>query len=580
MMCDLAPFVAPSSPTAPSLLRRSPVQSLFLMSRASLATRPTPTGPMLRLCSVVWAWGQRPAPSQSAWANRRMLASDTGRGEGGQGKGSGRGGAAVKEEAAGGGLALDAVPLARIRNFSIIAHVDHGKSTLSDRLLQMTNTIKASARAQYMDKLQVEQERGITVKAQTATLFYKGHLLNLIDTPGHVDFSYEVSRSLAACEGVLLIVDASQGVEAQTLANFLLASKQNLAILPVVNKIDLPNADIARVADQCSQLLGGVQRNQLILVSGKTGAGVSEPIAGEEISLLDAIIERIPAPSPGPTGSADLRCLPSQALIFDTWFDPFRGVVSLVRLKKGTLRKGDFFYMKSTGKRYEVQDLGIMHPEFVSVPALHAGQVGCILANVKTPIEARVGDTIVVEPVTEALPGFDPPKSMVFAGVYPMDASEFDALDKAMSKLTLNDASVSCVKESSNALGLGFRCGFLGLLHMDVFRQRLEQEFAADVIITSPTVPFKARLIADPENEILVSNPSLFPEPDQVISFSEPVILATIITPGEYLGSIMDLCVSKRGEQVELDYLDHNQARLNQRFSTSNPALSCVHACE
>jgi len=449
---------------------------------------------------------------------------------------------------------LEKVPLSRIRNFSIIAHVDHGKSTLSDRLLQMTNTIKAGSRAQYMDKLQVEQERGITVKAQTATLFYKGHILNLIDTPGHVDFSYEVSRSLAACEGVLLIIDASQGVEAQTLANFLLASKHDLKVVPVVNKIDLPNADIDRVASQVKKLTG-VERDQLLLVSGKTGAGVLEPIAGEQQSLLDAIIERIPAPA----GSAELRSEPLQALLFDTWYDTFRGVVMLARIWQGKMKRGDVITMKSTGKKYEIQELGIMHPELVPVSSLHAGQVGCIIANVKTPIEARVGDTIVLDVDTPALLGFDPPASMVFAGIYPMDTSEFDLLDKAMGKLTLNDASVSCIKESSNALGLGFRCGFLGLLHMDVFRQRLEQEFNADIIITSPTVPFKARLITDPDNEILVSNPSLFPDPTEVISFSEPVILATIITPGEYLGPIMDLCKTKRGEQVELEYLEHDQ---------------------
>lgn len=315
--------------------------------------------------------------------------------------------------------ALDEVAYTNIRNFSIIAHVDHGKSTLADRLLQMTNTIRAGSRAQYMDKLQVEQERGITVKAQTATLFYKGHVLNLIDTPGHVDFSYEVSRSLAACEGVLLIVDASQGVEAQTLANFLLAKKHNLKIVPVVNKIDLPNADIDRVASQVKRLLG-FDRDECVLVSGKTGAGVGQPILGEKQGLLDAIVARIPPPS----GDLTHRSLPLQALIFDTWFDAYRGVVMLARFKTGTLKRGQVLTIKSTGKKYEVQDIGIMHPELLLTPSLFAGQVGCIIANVRTPQEARVGDTIVLDPATAALPGFDPPSPMVFAGKYPQKSPD------------------------------------------------------------------------------------------------------------------------------------------------------------
>ncbi|EKX46254.1 hypothetical protein GUITHDRAFT_157755 [Guillardia theta CCMP2712] len=445
---------------------------------------------------------------------------------------------------------LRGVPQENIRNFSIIAHIDHGKSTLSDRLLQLTNTKLSEQRDQYMDKLQVERERGITVKAQSASLFYqqdgKDYLLNLIDTPGHVDFSYEVSRSLAACEGVILLIDASQGIEAQTLANHALATKNGLKIIPCMNKIDLPHADPDRVAAQVHAALG-YAKEEILQVSGKTGVGVEE--------LLRAVIERIPPP----TGSLQNGL---RALVFDTWYETFKGVVSLIRVMEGQIAHGEKFLMKSTDKTYEVHELGIMHPEATPVTRLQAGQVGYILCNMKSPAEARVGDTVCSDASVEALKGFQPPVPMVFAGIYPIDASDFDALNKAISKLLLNDTSVSIFKESSNALGLGFRCGFLGLLHMDVFRQRLEQEHNADIIITNPTVPFRVRLKKNPKEFVTISNPSDFPDQSQVIEFEEPVVKASLLMPTEHLGGVMELCTSRRARDLDMVYLDSGQVLL------------------
>jgi len=437
-----------------------------------------------------------------------------------------------------------------IRNFSIIAHIDHGKSTLADRLLEMTGTISnRQKQAQFLDKLQVERERGITVKAQTASLFYeyKGeqYLLNLIDTPGHVDFSYEVSRSLYACQGALLLVDAAQGIQAQTMANFFLAFEQDLTIIPIINKIDMANADPIRIAKQMEKAFD-VKENELILTSAKTGVGVD--------AILPAIIERI-AP---PVGDENK---PLKALIFDSWFDEYRGVVCLIEIIDGSLKKGNFITSANTDQTYEVLDIGLMYPEATPTGELYTGQVGFLIAGMKSVKEARVGDTIYFQkyPVP-ALPGFKPAKSMVFAGIYPIEASDYEKLRDAIEKLTLNDASVHVEKESSSALGLGFRCGFLGLLHMDVFKERLEQEYNMMIITTSPTVPYRVRLTN--KEEFIVDNPTNFPEQTRIDEIYEPIVDATIITPKAYLGSLLQLCEERRGLQKDMTYLDEDRVIL------------------
>lgn len=435
----------------------------------------------------------------------------------------------------------------RIRNFSIIAHIDHGKSTLADRLLEMTGTISTRQKnEQFLDKLQVEKERGITVKAQTASLFYNHngtmYLLNLIDTPGHVDFSYEVSRSLYACQGALLIVDASQGIQAQTMANFYLAFAQNLIIIPVINKIDMANADIDRVAREMHQTFD-VERDEIILTSAKTGAGLD--------NLLPAIIERITAPV------GDLN-KPLKALLFDSWFDEYRGVICLIEVIDGAIKKGDLISFANTGLDYEVLEIGLMHPDLVPTGALYTGQVGYLISGMKTVKEARVGDTLyhTKTPVT-ALPGFTPAKPMVFAGIYPIENTEYETLRDSIEKLTLNDPSLHIEKESSAALGFGFRCGFLGLLHMDVFKQRLEQEYNQTIICTSPTVLYKVKLTNG--EEVMVENPSKFPEEVRIDEVYEPIVNATVITPKDYLGGIIALCQERRGEQQEMTYLDESR---------------------
>ncbi|HBS48503.1 TPA: elongation factor 4 [Candidatus Dependentiae bacterium] len=438
----------------------------------------------------------------------------------------------------------------QIRNFSIIAHIDHGKSTLADRLLEITGTISnRQKQEQFLDKLQVERERGITVKAQTASLFYehKGikYLLNLIDTPGHVDFSYEVSRSLYACQGALLLVDAAQGIQAQTMANFFLAFDQDLTIIPVINKVDMTNADPKRVAKQMEKAFD-VHEEELILTSAKTGFGMDK--------LLPAIIERI-APPKGDENKT------LKALIFDSWFDEYRGVVCLIEVIDGSLEKGDFIVSANTDQEYEVLDIGLMYPELTPTGALYTGQVGFLIAGMKTVKEARVGDTIYLKkhPV-KPLPGFKPAKPMVYAGLYPIEASDYENLRDAIEKLTLNDASVHVEKESSVALGIGFRCGFLGLLHMDVFKQRLEQEYNILIITTSPTVPYRIRLTS--EEEMVIDNPANFPETTKIDEIYEPVVDATIITPKEYLGSLLQLCEERRGIQKDMTYLDEDRVIL------------------
>lgn len=440
---------------------------------------------------------------------------------------------------------------AQIRNFSIIAHVDHGKSTLADRLLELTGTISTrSKNEQFLDKLQVEKERGITVKAQTASLFYdyKGttYLLNLIDTPGHVDFSYEVSRSLYACQGALLLVDAVQGVQAQTMANFYLAFEQGLTVIPVINKIDLANADTNRVLNEMKQAFD-TKKEDLLFISGKTGLGVD--------TILPAVIDRVPCPS----GSADK---PFKALLFDSWFDEYRGVICLIEVIDGTVKKGDNIIAASTEHCYEVLDIGLMYPEPIPTDVLYTGQVGYIIPGMKTVKEAQIGDTFFHEKRQGIpLPGFKPAKSMVFAGIYPVESTEYENLKDAIGKLTLNDPSVHVEKESSTALGFGFRCGFLGLLHLDVFKQRLEQEYNLSIITTAPTVLYKIKLTTG--EEIPIENPSKFPDLARIDEIFEPMIRATIITPKEYLGVILKLCQERRGEQKDMSYLDENRVILS-----------------
>ena len=441
-----------------------------------------------------------------------------------------------------------------IRNFSIIAHIDHGKSTLADRLLEITGTISSRQKnEQFLDKLQVERERGITVKAQTASLFYqhngKVYLLNLIDTPGHVDFSYEVSRSLYACQGAVLLVDAVQGVQAQTMANFFLAFDQDLKIIPAINKIDMANADTERVAREMDRAFD-IKKDEILLISAKTGVGLD--------GLLATIIERVTPP----VGDAEK---PFKGLLFDSWFDEYRGVICLIEVVDGCIRKGDNITAAHTDHDYEVLDIGLMYPEPWSTGALYTGQVGYLIAGMKTVKEARVGDTFyhTKKPV-QAFPGFKPAKPMVFAGIYPVDPTDFELVRDAIEKLTLNDPSVHIEKESSVALGLGFRCGFLGLLHMDVFKQRLEQEYDVSIIATSPSVPYKV-IRTNGEIEV-VENPSKFPDPSGIAEVQEPVINATIITPKDYLGNLLKLCQERRGEQKEMTYLDENRLVLRYKM--------------
>ena len=441
-----------------------------------------------------------------------------------------------------------------IRNFSIIAHIDHGKSTLADRMLEMTGTISTRQKQeQFLDKLQVERERGITVKAQTASLFYEVdgeiYLLNLIDTPGHVDFSYEVSRSLYACQGAVLLTDAAQGVQAQTLANFYLAFEQDLTIIPVINKIDLANADPKRIAKQMHKMFD-VEEKEIIYTSAKSGEGINQ--------LLDTIVKQIPHPK-GDSAK------PLKALLFDSWFDEYRGVICLIEIIDGHIKKGDKITAAHTDQNYEVLEIGIMYPNPKQTNALYTGQVGYLIAGMKTVKEARVGDTLYLskKPI-KALPGFKPAKPMVFAGIYPTETSAYNDLRDAIEKLTLNDASVHVEKESSEALGFGFRCGFLGLLHLDVFKQRLEQEYDLSIIVTSPTVPYKVKLTTG--EEVIIDNPSKFPDRVKIDKIYEPMIDATIITPKDYLGNILHLCTDRRGQQKDLTYIDENRIVLKYKL--------------
>jgi elongation factor 4 len=446
-------------------------------------------------------------------------------------------------------ISLASILPEHIRNFSIIAHIDHGKSTLADRLLEFTGTLstRTGENKQFLDKLQVEKERGITVKAQTASMLYeyKGttYLLNLIDTPGHVDFSYEVSRSLYACQGALLLTDASQGIEAQTMANFYLAFEQDLTILPVINKIDLPHANVPKVAKELKTLFDFAEED-CIEASAKAGIGIEE--------ILAAIVEKIPAPTSD-------RTRPLKALLFDSWYDEYRGVICLIAIQDGILKKGDLVKLYQSDAGYEALEIGLMYPELTPTAELYAGQVGYIITGMKTIKEARIGDTLGHQSSkVEPFPGFKPAKPMVFAGIFPVNTTEFPLLIDAIEKLTLNDASVTLEKKSSVALGLGFRCGFLGLLHMDVFRQRLEQEYDLDIIATAPSVMYYIELKHD-KGRVSIENPSEFPDPVHIDCILEPMIKAAIITPKKYLGSILGLCQSKRGTQTDMSYIDEDR---------------------
>lgn len=438
-----------------------------------------------------------------------------------------------------------------IRNFCIIAHIDHGKSTLADRLLELTKTIdKRQMQDQVLDDMDLEKERGITIKSHAIQMDYeyKGekYILNLIDTPGHVDFSYEVSRSIASCEGALLVVDASQGIQAQTISNLFMALEHNLTIIPILNKVDLPSANVEEVKDQIVDLLG-CSREEILLASGKTGFGVDK--------ILEAIVERIPPPSGDPNA-------PLQALIFDSVFNSFRGVIAYFRIFNGTLRKGDKVKFFNTGNEYIAEEIGILKLNLVPKEELSAGNVGYIVTGIKQASEVKVGDTITHanNPAPQAIKGFEDVKPMVFAGIYPVDTEDYEDLRSSMEKLKLNDASLTWEPESSAALGFGFRCGFLGMLHMEIVQERLEREFNMNVIITVPNVSY---LVHTTSGETLtVNNPSDLPPPAKIAYIEEPYIKANIITKSEYVGAVMKLCIDKRGTLISQNYLTTDRVEL------------------
>ena len=440
------------------------------------------------------------------------------------------------------------------RNFSIIAHIDHGKSTIADRLLEYTGTVsERDMKDQILDSMDLEREKGITIKAQAVTLFYKAkdgeeYELNLIDTPGHVDFIYEVSRSLAACEGALLVVDAAQGVEAQTLANVYLAIENNLEILPIINKIDLPAAEPEKVKREIEDIIG-LPADDAVLASAKNGIGIE--------NILEAIVQRIPAPNYDESA-------PLKALIFDSFFDDYRGVITYIKVLDGSIKKGDKIKIWSTEKELEVLEAGIFSPTMKSTDTLTSGSVGYIITGVKTIHDTRVGDTIttVKNPALFPLAGFKPAQSMVFAGVYPLFTDDYEELREALEKLQLNDASLTFVPETSIALGFGFRCGFLGLLHMEIIVERLRREYNIDLISTTPSVEYKVRI--DNQEERIIDNPCEFPEPGRgKITIQEPYIRGKVIVPKEYVGNVMELCQEKRGIFLSMDYLDETRSMLS-----------------
>ena len=447
-----------------------------------------------------------------------------------------------------------------IRNFSIIAHIDHGKSTLADRILELTHTVQArEMRAQLLDSMDLERERGITIKAQTVRLNYKAkdgtaYVLHLIDTPGHVDFNYEVSRSLKACEGALLVVDASQGVEAQTVANTYLAVESGLELIPCLNKIDLPGAEPERVAGEVSELIGE-PADSILKISGKTGEGVGE--------VLEELVARVPPPSGDPDG-------PPRALIFDSEFDQYRGVIAYIRVVDGVFRKGAQIRAMATGTEADIDDIGFFSPQMMPTDQLAAGEVGYLITGLKDVTQLRVGDTLTTRgasaaraghgEATEALPGYRDVKPMVFCGLFPIDSDAYPDLRDALEKLTLNDAALSWEPETSDALGFGFRCGFLGLLHMDIVRERLEREYDLELMATMPSVQFDLTLTNG--EELVVHNPSDMPDPGTIAEIREPFIRASVIAPKEFVGAVMELCQERRGETVGLHYLSPERVQM------------------
>ncbi|PSB28634.1 translation elongation factor 4 [Chlorogloea sp. CCALA 695] len=444
------------------------------------------------------------------------------------------------------------VPVAQIRNFSIIAHIDHGKSTLADRLLQTTGTVEQrQMKEQFLDNMDLERERGITIKLQAARMNYLAkdgltYVLNLIDTPGHVDFSYEVSRSLAACEGALLVVDASQGVEAQTLANVYLALEHNLEIIPVLNKIDLPGAEPERVAGEIEEIIG-LDCSEAILASAKEGIGID--------AILETIVARVPPPQ-------DTVDKPLRALIFDSYYDSYRGVIVYFRVMDGTVKKGDRIHLMASGKEYEIDELGVLSPTQTQIGELHAGEVGYLAASIRAVADARVGDTITLalNRATEALPGYTEANPMVFCGLFPIDADRFEDLRDALEKLKLNDAALHYEPETSSAMGFGFRCGFLGLLHMEIVQERLEREYNLDLITTAPSVVYR---VTTNKGEILhIDNPSTLPEPNEREKIEEPYVKVDMITPENFVGTLMELCQNRRGVFKDMKYLTQGRTTL------------------
>jgi len=447
-------------------------------------------------------------------------------------------------------------PIARIRNFAIIAHVDHGKSTLADRMLQLTGLVEArQMRAQYLDRMDIERERGITIKAQAVRMPFAAadgqeYLLNLIDTPGHVDFSYEVSRAMNACEGAILLVDAAQGMQAQTIANLYVALDAGLEVIPVLNKIDLPAARPEQVADEIAGLIGGDPAD-ILAVSAKTGQGVGE------------VLERIVAQVPAPTGDADA---PPRALVFDSVFDAYRGVITYVRVVDGTLRPGQHVRLMVTGFHNQIDELGVISPEPKPIDALGPGEVGYLTAAIKEVGLAKVGDTVTdhARPAPEPLPGYREPTPMVFSGLYPVDSGDFPELREALEKLRLNDASFTFEPETSAALGFGFRCGFLGLLHMEIISERLDREFDIPLVTTAPNVAYEVHLL---DGEVVrVSNPAELPQPNQIEAIEEPVVDAMVLCPSEYVGPVMQLCQNRRGELQKMDYLSEERVELRYQL--------------
>ena len=451
----------------------------------------------------------------------------------------------------------------KIRNLSIVAHIDHGKSTLSDRVLELTGAVSArDMRDQYLDSMDIERERGITIKAQNVRVYWKGYTVHLIDTPGHVDFGYEVSRSLAACEGVVLLVDAAQGIEAQTLAHAYLAMEHDLELVVVLNKIDLPAADPERCAAEIEAVLG-VPASEILQVSAKTGHGVPE--------LLDAICERIPPPAGDPAA-------PLQALIFDSYYDQYRGVISSVRVFNGVLSAGMKLRFMQTGRAHEVEELGLRLPVPSEVQSLGPGEVGYLIAGIKDVGEARSGETVTeaARPADKALEGYEEPKPMVFCGLYPVDGNEFESLRDALEKLQLSDSSVSYQPETSAALGFGFRCGFLGLLHMDIVRERLEREFDLSLIATAPSVEYLARLTDG--TQLRMHSPSEMPAAQKIELVEEPFINATILLPSENTGTVMELCQSRRGEMLRMEYISPERVELVYRIPLAEVVMDFFDA--